>query len=111
MLRRPRVVFEMMGKSATSAAHSTSEAVGSFTQMMISGATATIGVTCSSTAYGNKAVSMTRLCTKTKEISTPITVATAKDSNVIFSVTSNEPPNDCQSVTRVWNISSGEGTR
>ena len=50
MLRRPRVVFEMMGKSATSAAHSTSEAVGSFTQMMISGATATIGVTCNNTA-------------------------------------------------------------
>ena len=54
---------------------------------------------------------MTRLCTNTKEISTPITVASAKDSSVIFIVTSSEPPSDCQSVTRVWNISSGEGTR
>ena len=50
MLRRPSVVLQMIGNSATSAAQITSEAVGFLTQMMISGATATIGVTCSSTA-------------------------------------------------------------
>ncbi|MNW18038.1 hypothetical protein D3C71_2174390 [compost metagenome] len=50
MLRRPSVVLLMMGNSATRAAQITIEAVGSLTQMMISGATATMGVTCSSTA-------------------------------------------------------------
>ena len=60
--------------------------------MMMSGATATIGVTCSSTAYGKSAVSIDRLCTKAKEISTPTTVATAKASSVILSVTNSAPP-------------------
>ena len=49
-LRRPSVVLLMMGNRATSAAQITMDAVGSFTQMMMSGATATMGVTCSSTA-------------------------------------------------------------
>ena len=40
----------MIGNSATSVAQITSDAVGFLTQMMISGAIATIGVTCSSTA-------------------------------------------------------------
>ena len=44
------MVLAMMGNSATSVAQMTSEAVGSLTQMMISGAMATMGVTCSSTA-------------------------------------------------------------
>src|SRR4051794_13862297 len=111
MLRRPRVVLLMMGNNATSAAHSTSDAVGFFTQMMISGATATMGVTCSSTAYGNSAVSMARLCTKTNEISTPTSVATANDSTVIFSVTRSAPRSELQSVTSVCSIRMGEGTR
>src|SRR6478735_12228003 len=108
MLRRPSVVLLMMGNSATSAAQITSEAVGFFTQMMISGATATMGVTCSSTAYGKRAVSTARLCTKTKDTSVPMTTATANDSSVIFIVNSSEPPKVCQSVTSVWNISKGE---
>ena len=58
MLRRPSVVLEMIGNSATSAAHTIIAAVGFLTQMMMSGATATMGVTCSSTAYGNSAVSI-----------------------------------------------------
>jgi Na+/phosphate symporter len=49
-LRRPSVVLLMMGNSATSVAQTTSAAVGCLTQMMISGAMATMGVTCSSTA-------------------------------------------------------------
>ena len=40
----------MIGKIATTTAHSMSAIRVSFTQMMMSGAIATIGVTCSSTA-------------------------------------------------------------
>ena len=111
MLRRPSVVLLMIGNSATSVAQITIEASGSRTQMMISGATATMGVTCSSTAYGNSAVSIRRLCTKTKEISTPITVAAMKASSVIFTVTHSARPSGAQSVNSVCTISSGEGTR
>src|SRR3954463_11284297 len=111
MLRRPSVVLEMMGNSATSEAQATSDAVGFFTQMMISGATATMGVTCSSTAYGNSAVSIARLCTNTNEISTPTIVATTNDSTVIFRVTSKAKPRDAQSVMSVCSIRIGEGTR
>lgn len=48
-LRSPWVVLEMMGKTAIRVAHTTSERVASFTQMIISGAMATIGVTCKNT--------------------------------------------------------------
>ena len=101
----------MMGNSATSAAQITIDAVGSLTQMMISGATATMGVTCSSTAYGNSAISISLLCTNRKEISTPATVAARNASTVIFTVTHSEAPSAAQSVTSVSSISSGEGTR
>ncbi|MNS94562.1 hypothetical protein D3C72_1287840 [compost metagenome] len=111
MLRRPSVVLLMMGNSATSAAHTVMAATGFFTQMMISGATATMGVTCSSTAYGKRAVSMRLLCTNRNEISTPATVASANDSTVIFSVTRSALPSGAQSVTSVCIISQGEGTR
>ena len=43
----PSVVLEMIGKMATTVAHRTSATRVSFTQMMMSGAIATIGVTCS----------------------------------------------------------------
>ncbi len=49
-LRSPRIVLEMIGNSATIVAQTTSARVGCLTQMMMSGAIATIGVTCSSTA-------------------------------------------------------------
>src|ERR1700709_1433482 len=99
MLRSPSVVLEMIGKRATKAAQITIDAVGSLTQMMISGATATIGVTCSSTADGNNAVSTSLLCTNRNEIETPAIVATMKANIVIFSVTSNAAPNVAQSTT------------
>ena len=76
-------------------------AVGFLTQMMISGATATMGVTCSSTAYGKSAVSIRLLCTNRNEISTPTTVASTKASTVIFTVTSSAMPSGAQSVTSV----------
>ena len=49
-LRRPSVVLEMMGNRATRVAQRVSETCVFFTRMMRSGAMATIGVTCSSTA-------------------------------------------------------------
>src|SRR4051794_25760304 len=111
MLRSPSVVFEMIGNNATNEAQITIEAVGFLTQMMISGATATMGVTCSSTAYGNSAVSISLLCTNRNEISTPATVAVTNASSVISSVTSRAEPSWAQSVTSVFSISHGEGTR
>src|SRR3954469_14780389 len=101
----------MIGNSATSAAQITIEAVGLRTQMMMSGATATIGVTCSSTAYGNSAVSIARLCTNRNEISTPSTVATRNASTVISIVTSSERPSAGKSVTSLVTIRMGHGTR
>ena len=44
------VVLEITGKIAITVAQRVSDASVFFTRMMISGATATIGVTCSSTA-------------------------------------------------------------
>ena len=58
----------MIGKIATTTAHSTSAIRVSLTQMMMSGAIATIGVTCSSTAYGNRLISIQRLCTNSSAI-------------------------------------------
>ena len=78
---------------------------------VLSFALATMGVTCSSTAYGKRAVSMRLLCTNRNEISTPATVASANDSTVIFSVTRSALPSGAQSVTSVCIISQGEGTR
>ena len=61
----------MTGKIATTAAHSTSATRVSCTQMMISGAIATIGVTCSRIAYGNSDASSQRLWTNKSATSVP----------------------------------------
>ncbi len=111
MLRRPSVVLLMIGNSATSAAQTTMAAIGFFTQMMISGATATIGVTWSSTAKGNSAVSINRLCTNRNEMPTPSSVARAKASSVTRSVDSRASPSTYQSVASVRTISQGDGTK
>ena len=49
-VRSPSVVLEMTGNSATSVAQTISAARVFFTRMMMSGAMATTGVTCSITA-------------------------------------------------------------
>ena len=49
-LRKPKVVLEMIGKMAMITAQTVSAQVVSSTQMMIKGAIATTGVTCSKTA-------------------------------------------------------------
>ena len=53
----------MIGNSATIVAQITIAGSGLLTQMMISGAIATIGVTCRMIAYGNRLASSSRLCT------------------------------------------------
>ena len=60
------------------------------TQMMISGAIATIGVTCSRIAYGNKLISIQRLCTNTSAMATPNAVASASATSAIDIVTPSE---------------------
>jgi len=101
----------MIGKSATKVAQKTRERVVSLTQMIIRGATATIGVTWSKTAYGNKAFSKVRLWINMKDIKTPIKTAKQNDKKVISRVTFNAEPNKFQSVTRVFNTSMGLGSK
>ena len=60
------------------------------TQMMMSGAIATTGVTWRITAYGNSERSIQRDWVKRIAMSTPATVATRSAAPVIASVTSSE---------------------
>ena len=60
------------------------------TQMMISGAIATIGVTWRITAYGNRLSSTSLDCVKRIEMSTPATVATSSAAPVIAKVTRSD---------------------
>ena len=110
-LRKPSVVLEIIGKRATSVAQITSESVGSFTQMMTSGAMATIGVTCSSTAYGKNADSMRLFCTNKNATATPRIMAHRNAKNVILSVLYREPLSKSQSLTSVSSTSPGDGTK
>src|SRR6185312_6917207 len=101
----------MIGNSATMVAQTTSAAVGFLTQMMMSGAIATTGVTCSSTAYGKKLTSTQRLCTKRNATTVPTSTAMKNAPKVIFSVTSSEPKSSPQSAISVCTTRAGEGTR
>ena len=109
-LRRPRMVFEMIGKSATMVAHTTSAVSGCLTQMMMSGAIATIGVTWSSTAYGKRLASIVRLCTKRKAITVPMSTARKNAPKVTFRVMTSEPKRSDQSAMSVWNTIAGAGS-
>ncbi len=80
----------MIGKIATTTAHSTSATRVSLTQMMMSGAMATIGVTCSKTAYGKKLISIQRLCTNTSAMAVPTSVAIASAVSAMPSVTESD---------------------
>ncbi len=67
-------------------AQTVSAQVVSSTQMMISGAMATTGVTCISTAYGNRLISIHLLCTNSKDAATPSTTAMRKARKVTLRV-------------------------
>ncbi len=110
-LRRPRIVFEMIGKTATIVAQITIAGSGLLTQMMISGAIATIGVTCRMIAYGNRLTSSSRLCTNRNAASTPSTTDSANARKVIFRVTISAEVSRVQSCTSVSKMSVGIGTR
>ena len=100
-----------MGKIATTTAQMTRAIRVSFTQMMISGAIATIGVTCSSTAYGNRLISIQRLCTNKSATRTPSRTAIASAVSATPSVTPSESSSSARSATSVASTAAGEGTR
>jgi len=95
---------------ATTVAHRMSATRVSFTQMMMSGAMATIGVTCSSTAYGKKLISIQRLCTNSSAVAVPTTVASASAVSAICSVTKSEPASNARSAISVSRMRRGDGT-
>ena len=101
----------MIGKIATTTAHSTSATRVSFTQMMISGAIATIGVTCSRIAYGKRLASTSRLCANSSAIATPATIASASAASAMESVTPSESSSSTRSCQSVCAILAGDGTR
>ena len=78
------------GKNATIVAQTTSEANGSPTHTMISGAIATIGVTCSTTAHGWIAAASSRL----EAIATASTTPSSAATNSAAKVTSSVDPSD-----------------
>jgi hypothetical protein len=90
VLFSPSVVFDTMGKKATIQAQMRSAVAVSFTQMMMSGAIATTGVTCRITAYGKKDSSIHFDCANSTAISTPSTVAAVSAASVIRIVTMSE---------------------
>src|SRR5271166_5956214 len=87
---RPAAVLANTGKNATIIAQTTSEANGSPTQTMISGAIATIGVTCKITAHGWIAARASRLA----DIATAIAAPTTAEATNAASVTAKVAVSD-----------------
>src|SRR6516162_4407956 len=83
---RPAAVLANTGKNATMVAQTTREANGSPTHTMISGAIATIGVTCSTTAHGWIAAASNRLEAIATASKTPSSAATSNAEKVTTSV-------------------------
>ena len=100
-----------IGKNATIVAQTTSEANGSPTQTMISGAIATIGVTCSTTAQGWIAACASRLAAIATAIAPPSTAATISAANVTTSVEASAVSNPTGSAKNAPMIAIGPGTR
>ena len=99
------------GKNATIVAHTTSAAKGSPTQTMISGAMATIGVTCRTTAQGWIAAANNRLATIANARSTPITAAVISAAKVTANVDNSDNSNVDGSARNARTIAIGPGTR
>ena len=77
--------------------------------MMISGAIATMGVTCRTTAKGNSDNSMMRDCAKRIANASPKIAATDSAKKVIFSVINSDTESDAQSRIKVCQIAIGPG--
>ena len=103
-------MFDSTGKNATIAAQTSSAAVTSSTQIRISGAIATTGVTCSTTAQGNSARSNPRDCAKSTASSPPDPTATSKASRAMRKVTKVEGQSSAQSSRRATAIATGPGS-
>src|ERR1700733_5775913 len=107
----PAAVLANTGKNATIVAHTTSEANGSPTHTMISGAIATIGVTCSTTAQGWIAAASSRLAAIARASTTPSSAAAISAANVTDKVDSSDSSSVDGSARNAPMISSGPGTR
>src|SRR5580658_10734699 len=105
------VVLLMIGNSAITVAQAVSATGVFFTRMMISGATATIGMTCNNTAYGRRLISIQRLWMNRKAVATPRMVASAKAANVIFSVLPSACSKSGQSFSKLPTMSDGAGNK
>ena len=92
-------------------AHTTKEANGSPTQTMISGAIATIGVTCSTTAHGWIAALAQGLAAIAIASTTPSTHATASAENVTTSVDTRLKSNSPGASRNAATIATGPGTK
>ena len=99
------------GKNATIVAHTTSEANGSPTHTMISGAIATIGVTCNTTAQGWIAAASNRLDAIATASTTPRVAATSNAAKVTSSVDPSDHSSPAGSATKAAMIAMGPGTR
>ena len=108
---RPAAVLANTGKNATIVAHTTSEANGSPTHTMISGAIATIGVTCSTTAHGWIAAASSRLEAIATASTTPSSAATNSAANVTSSVDPSDDSSPDGSARKAAMIADGPGTR
>src|SRR5271166_1007051 len=108
---RPAAVLANTGKNATIVAQTTSEANGSPTHTMISGAIATIGVTCSTTAQGWIAAASNRLDAIATANITPSRAATSNAANVTTSVDPSDRSSPTGSARNAAMIADGPGTR
>ena len=91
-LLSPCVVLARIGKKATIQAQSSSAAIGLLTQMMISGAIATTGVTCRITAKGNNTRSNARDSALAIASRPPPSAAAASAARVILRVKTSDAP-------------------
>src|ERR1700731_4709550 len=107
----PAEVLANTGKNATMVAHTTSAANGLLTQTMISGAIATIGVTCNTTAHGWIAAASSRLDAIDTASTTPSSAATNRAANVTSSVDPSDDNSPAGSAMKALMISQGPGTR
>ena len=98
------------GKNATMVAQTTSAANGSPTQMMISGAIATIGVTWSTTAQGWIAACASGLADIATAIAAPSIAATPSAANVTNRVEASESSSPCGSAKNAATIATGPGS-
>ena len=91
-------------------AHTTSEVNGSPTQIITSGAMATIGVTCSTTAQGRIAARASRLADIASARATPSVAEVSSAATVTISVEASDPSSPAGSAKNALRMASGPGS-